>query len=107
MSAPRVSRQKAQDRDTPHHLVADSHADLGAARHVAVGSGAEANHTEPFAGGELVAGCHPTDDPPGDDTRDLDDGHPGVLTLEVEHTALVHVARVPSVGGHEAASRVR
>src|SRR6266545_1750516 len=104
MSAPRVSRQKSQDRDAPRHLVADPHTELGTARHAAVGSGAEANHAEPFAGGELVAGCHSTDDPPRDDTRDLDDGHPRILTLEVEHTALVHVARVRSVGGHEAAS---
>src|SRR5206468_12652941 len=97
MSTPRPSRQKSQDRDAARHLVADSHTDLATARHAAVGSGAEANHAEPFAGGEPVAGCHPADDPPRDDARDLDDGHAGVLTLEVEHTALVHVARVLSV----------
>src|SRR2546427_11306986 len=100
MSTPRPSRQKSQDRDAPRHLVADSHTDLGTARHAAVGSGAEANHAEALAGGELVAGSHATDDPPRDDPRDLNDGHSRVLTLEAAHTALGHLARVLSVRGH-------
>src|SRR5439155_8629127 len=100
------SRQYSEDGDAARHTVSDPHAHVAPARHHAVGAGAEADHAEPLAGGELVSRAHPADDPPGEYPRDLDDGDAGGLALQVKRAALVRALGRGSIGRDEAAPRV-
>src|SRR5439155_7260001 len=100
------SCQEAEDGDAARHAVANAHAHIGPTRHHAVGAGAEADHAEALARGQLVPRADAADDPPRDRPRDLDDRDARGLALQVERTALVRALGLGPVGREEAAPRV-
>src|SRR2546425_3934211 len=55
------SRQEPKDGDAAGHAVADAHTHVRPPWHHAVGAGAEADHAEPLARGELVPRPYPAD----------------------------------------------
>src|SRR5438046_1509182 len=99
------SPEHSDDRLAAAHRLAGAHGDLRAARHVAVGAGAETDHAVALARRELVPGPQTADDAPRDDAGDLHGGHARVLALQANGVPLVDVG-VLVVGRLEGARRV-
>src|ERR1043166_8366827 len=83
------SWQHPQHRLASSDAISDAHANVGLARHHAVGPRPELDHAEPLARLQLVAPAHPAHDPAGEDAGDLDHGDAGAVPFQVERAALV------------------